>query len=286
MFWFSVVSFTFFETSFFVQKNMQTNPAACKEAAAEEPIPAQAQAAATQSLLSLAAKCQMVAEQEGISPSPPPSQSPAKQGSEAAECAASCEHPTTPQKKPVGEKKRRKEHEEVCDESLEEAAKRVFLYLHQRESTSFPNLTTFCFHVLHLTDPQTTIHELCHDLKVSDRRVYVCPSFILIFPPFTSQVISSDAFQDVLNVMGAVPNESTPIVRRERIERKARGAAKSATHRYVFCDSATWPEGVTLSTLEVDYRQLAHHLQVLGAKIDLLHRVLSNHPEQFVLSFL
>lgn len=276
----------FFQTPFLCAKDMQTDTAGRKEAAVEVPIPAQAQAAATQSLLSLAAKCQMVAEQEGISPSPPPSQSPAKQGSEAAECAASCEHPTTPQKKPVGEKKRRKEHEEVCDESLEEAAKRVFLYLHQRESTSFPNLTTFCFHVLHLTDPQTTIHELCHDLKVSDRRVYVCPSFILIFPPFTSQVISSDAFQDVLNVMGAVPNESTPIVRRERIERKARGAAKSATHRYVFCDSATWPEGVTLSTLEVDYRQLAHHLQVLGAKIDLLHRVLSNHPEQFVHSFL
>lgn len=83
--------------------------------------------------------------------------------------------------------------------------------------------------------------------------------------------------------MGAVPNESTPIVRRERVERKARGGTKGPTHRYVFCDSAAWPDGVTLSTLEVDYRQLAHHLQVLGAKIELLHRVLSNHPEQFAI---
>lgn len=95
-------------------------------------------------------------------------------------------------------------------------------------------------------------------------------------------LVTATHTQDVLNVMGAVPNESTPIVRRERVERKARGGAKSPTHRYVFCDSAAWPEGVTLSTLEVDYRQLAHHLQVLGAKIELLHRVLSNHPEQSV----
>ena len=33
------------------------------------------------------------------------------------------------------------------------------------------------FHVSMLTDPQTTIHELYNDLKVSDRRIYVCIPF-------------------------------------------------------------------------------------------------------------
>ena len=62
-----------------------------------------------------------------------PPQTPAKQGSGATDGSVCHEQPTTPQKKPVGEKRARKEHDDVCDESLEEAARRVFLYLHQRE---------------------------------------------------------------------------------------------------------------------------------------------------------
>lgn len=138
---------------------MQTSTAASREPAGEDSRAAQAQAAATQSLLSLAAKCHEVAEKEGMSPPPPPAQPAppesqkavaakgsstaaagnqalAKQGSDAAEGCECHEQPTTPQKKPVVEKKARREHEDVCDESLEEAARRVFLYLHQREPLS------------------------------------------------------------------------------------------------------------------------------------------------------
>ena len=132
--------------------------------------------------------------------------------------------------------------------------------------------------------------------------------------------------QDVLNVMGAVPNEQTPIVKRERVakkskrkraqqqkeqeqekekttheqdkeheqeehdkeaekqkQRRVRTFAKGPMHRYVFCDGAEWPEGVTLDTLESKYREAAHSLSVLTAKVELLHTTLANHPELFVL---
>ena len=96
--------------------------------------------------------------------------------------------------------------------------------------------------------------------------------------------------QDVLNVMGAVPNEQNPIVRRERVEkppkrRHAQGQKdeqKCPLHRYVFCDCAEWPQGVTLDTLETKYREAAHRLRVLSAKVELLHSVLACHPEKFV----
>ena len=129
-------------------------------------------------------------------------------------------------------------------------------------------------------------------------------------------------------MMGAVPNEQTPIVKRERVakkskrkraqqqkeqeqekekekttheqdkqheqeeqdkeaekqkQRRVRTFAKGPMHRYVFCDGAEWPEGVTLDTLESKYREAAHSLSVLTAKVELLHTTLANHPELFVL---
>lgn len=141
-----------------MQTSAATSAATSNKPAVDDSRASQTQAAAAQSLLSLAAKCHEVAEKEGMStppvqpaapvpqkadtpegcsaagaPSVTPPQTPAKQGSGATDGSVCHEQPTTPQKKPVGEKRARKEHDDVCDESLEEAARRVFLYLHQRE---------------------------------------------------------------------------------------------------------------------------------------------------------
>jgi len=88
--------------------------------------------------------------------------------------------------------------------------------------------------------------------------------------------------QDILNVMGAIPNECSPIVRREKVGPNGTCEGCGGGHRYVFCEHSLWPQGVYLSNLEASYRQLAHHIQMLSKKIGILHSILSDNPTLFV----